>query len=98
MEVPARALVNSFRKPNQSTEVNMLLQQALQDVEIARLLWQKMQEIGNGDEVHDFILVCRLAHVATFGSALDDACFVTDYTNWKQTGNPPPYVKKWIVR
>ena len=76
----------------------MLLRRALEEVNVHRLLKRKMDEIGNGDEAHDFILVCRLAHVATFGSALDDACFVTDYTNWKQTGNPPPYVEKWLVQ
>ena len=94
-EVPAPVPVSSFRKPNPSTEANMLLRRALEEVNVHRLLKRKMEEIGNGDEAQDFIIVCRLAHIFHFGT---DPEQTQAYLNWKQHGIIPKYVEKWLVQ
>ena len=73
----------------------MFLRRALEEVNVHRLLKRKMEEVGIGEESHDFILVCRLAHIFHFGTDPDQT---QAYLNWKQHGIIPSFVEKWLCQ
>ena len=66
----------------------MLLRKAQEEVNLHRLVRDKMAELRV-----DFITLCRIAHVRQFGTDPDQT---QSFINWKQHSIVPTFLEQWL--
>ena len=92
--------VNERRLPSLATqrkERTMLLRKKLEEVNLHQAVKDKMAVL-QGEDSERFIMLCRLAHIDQFGSALDNACFTQEWLNYKISGIVPSFVERFVLQ
>ena len=75
----------------------MLLRKKLEEVNLHQAVKDHLERYA-GTDAERFIMLCRVAHCDTFGSALDNACFTQEWLNYKISGIVPAFVQKFVLQ
>jgi hypothetical protein len=94
-EMVARVL--DHVKLNMKGYPKMFLRKKLDEVNLHQLVLDKMAE-QKGTDAERYIMLCRIAHIYIFGSALDMASFRQDWLNYKLHGIVPNFVEKYLLQ
>jgi len=70
----------------------MFLRKKLEELNLHQEVKNKMHDF-QGTEAEQFILLCRVAHVWSFGTDPDQT---QSWINYKTNGIVPSFVEKWL--